>query len=313
MPDPSAMADRLIVNCNPTAKALPFHAGLAQGIFERRGIALELVSTNSSRAQRDGIANGDFQIVHVAIDNAISMRDDDGVDVVAIMGGDPGMNELIVTPDIEKIEDIRGGRLFVDAPDTAFALQAYRMFADKGLMRDRDYEVIAVGRGELRVQALKDHPRHSTAVLNLPYSLETKALGLRSLGDTIDYIGPYQAGSAFGLRSWFRDNHDLTVRYIAAYVDCLSYVLDPANQPDCAEICIRKLKIDPSMADETVRLLRVPKYGLDPRAAMDRVAVENTLALRRFFDPSSRCGQPEDYYDMSWHEAAMKLLRGVSA
>ncbi len=304
------MADRLIINCNPTAKALPFHAGLAQGIFERRGIALELVSTNSSRAQRDGIANGDFQIVHVAIDNAVSMRDDDGVDVVAIMGGDPGMNELIVTPDIEKVEDIRGGRLFVDAPDTAFALQAYRIFADEGLVRDRDYEVVAVGRGELRVQALRDHPTRSSAVLNVPYSLETKALGMRSLGDTTDYIGPYQAGSAFGLRSWFRDNGDLTIRYIAAFVECLAYVLDPVHQAACADLAVAKLKIDPSMADEAVRLLRVPKYGLDPIAAMDRKAVENTLALRRFFAPESRCGAPEDYYDLSWHEDAMKLLRG---
>jgi len=303
------MADRLIVNCNPTAKALPFHAGLAQGIFERRGIALELVSTNSSRAQRDGIANGDFQIVHVAIDNAVSMRDDDGVDVVAVMGGDPGMNELIVTPDIQRIEDIKGGRLFVDAPDTAFALQAYRIFADKGLLRDRDYEVVAVGRGELRVLALKDHPQKSSAVLNVPYSLETKAMGMRSLGDTTDFIGPYQAGSAFGLRSWFASHQELTIRYIAAYVECLSFVLDPANQVLCADICISKLKIDTSMADEAVRLLRVPKYGLDPTAAMDRGAVENTLNLRRFFDPQSKCGQPEDYYDLSYHDAAMKLLQ----
>lgn len=307
------MADRLIVNSNPTAKALPFHVGLAQGIFERRGIALELVSTNSSRAQRDGIANGDFQIVHVAIDNAVSMRDDDGVDVVAVMGGDPGMNDLIVTPDILNIEDMKGGRLFVDAPDTAFALQAYRIFADKGLVRDRDYEVVAVGRGELRVLALKDHPLKSSAVLNVPYSLETRAMGMRSLGDTTDFIGPYQAGSAFGLRSWFASHQELTIRYIAAYIECLSFVLNPANQALCAEICIRKLKIDPSMADEAVRLLRVPKYGLHPTAAMDREAVENTLNLRRFFDPKSKCGQPEDYYDLSFHTAAIKLLQKTSS
>jgi hypothetical protein len=87
-------------------------------------------------------------------------------------------------------------------------------------------------------------------------------------------------------------------------------VLDPANQVLCADICISKLKIDPSMADEAVRLLRVPKYGLDPTAAMDRGAVENTLNLRRFFDPKSKCGQPEDYYDLSYHTAAMKLLQG---
>ena len=303
------MAERLIVNCNPTAKALPFHAGLAMGIFVRHGVALELVSTNSSRAQRNGLARGDFQIVHVALDNAVSMREDDGIDVVAIMGGDPGMNELITTPDVTKLEDFAGGRLFVDAPDTAFALQAYRMFAMRGLERDRDYKVLAVGRGELRLEALKENPSRSASILNLPYTLETKALGLRSFGDTTDYIGPYQAGSAFGLRAWFSQNRDLTVRYIAAYVECLSYILDPSNHSVCVDLLISRLKMAPSIADETLRLLRVPKYGLDPLAEMDMPGVANTLALRALFAPESSGGEPEDYIDLSYHTDALKMLR----
>ena len=302
------MSERLIVNCNPTAKALPFHAGLARGLFAKRGIALELVSTNSSRAQRDGIARGDFQIVHVAIDNAVSMREDDGIDVVAIMGGDPGMNELITTPDITKLEDFAGGKLFVDAPDTAFALQAYRMFAQVGLERDRDYKVVAVGRGELRVEALRDNLTHAAAILNLPYTLETKAMGLRSFGDTTDYIGPYQAGSAFGLRTWFAENRDLTVRYIATYIECLTYILDPAHHAECVSLLISKLKMEPTIADETLRLLRAPKYGLDPLAQMDLPGVENTLALRQLFAPGA-CGKASDYMDLSYYAEALALLR----
>jgi len=86
--------------------------------FSRRaGLDLSLVSTADSRKQRDGLLHGDFQIVHVAVDNAISMKDGEGLDVVVIMGGDSGMNELFVQPHIREIEAMRGGRLIVDAPD----------------------------------------------------------------------------------------------------------------------------------------------------------------------------------------------------
>ena len=156
------MSEVLTVNCSPTAKSLPIRMALGDGFFAARGIDLRLVSTENSKEQRTGLARGYFQLVHVAFDNAVSMKDVDGEDVVVVMGGDSGMNELFVQPEIASIEGIRGKRLIVDAPDTAFALQAYKILADHGLARDRDYEVKPVGRGELRIAAMQrcvlDHP-----------------------------------------------------------------------------------------------------------------------------------------------------------
>ena len=46
----------LRVNAFPQAKTLPLHAGIAKGIFERRGFKIELQLTENSRSQRDGLA-----------------------------------------------------------------------------------------------------------------------------------------------------------------------------------------------------------------------------------------------------------------
>ena len=189
----AAVADALVVNCSPTAKSLPIRVGLQQAVFARFGLDVRLVSTENSREQRTGLARGDFQVVHVAVDNAIAMREVDQRDVVVLMGGDSGMNELFVQSHIRSIAEIRGGRLVVDAPDTAFALQAYKIFEDHGLARGRDYQVVAVGRGELRIAAMRADKAKTAAILNLPYSLEARRSGLRSLGDTTQWIGPYQA------------------------------------------------------------------------------------------------------------------------
>ena len=57
----------LRVNAFPNAKALPFHAGIAQGMFEKRGLKIELHLTDNSRNQRDGLASAKFDIAPAAL------------------------------------------------------------------------------------------------------------------------------------------------------------------------------------------------------------------------------------------------------
>ncbi len=304
------MIDILTVNCSPTAKSLPIRMALLDGFFTAREIDLRLVSTENSKEQRTGLARDDFQLVHVAFDNAVSMKDVDGEDVVVVLGGDSGMNELFVQPEITEIEGIRGKRLIVDAPDTAFALQAYKILADRGLVRNQDYEVAPVGRGELRIAAMQADKRNSAAILNLPYSLDARRLGFRSLGDTTTFVGPYQAGSAFVMRHWAEANRDLLVRYIAAYLEGLHVVLDPARHDDCMKVLIEQLGTEHGVAQETMRLLREPGFGLEPNAVIDEEAARNTLALRASMQSGASTNlDPQRYLDLSYHAAAMDLLR----
>src|SRR5882762_8420304 len=72
----AAAADPATVRVNsfPNAKALPLHAGVAKGIFARRDLALQLSFTENSAKQREGLAAGEFDIVHSAVDNAVAME-----------------------------------------------------------------------------------------------------------------------------------------------------------------------------------------------------------------------------------------------
>src|SRR5436309_15231094 len=79
------------VNGFPNAKALPLHAGIAKGIFAKRGMKIELQLTDSSKAQRDGLAAGAFEIAHSALDNAIAMIEVAKQDVPIVSGRESGM------------------------------------------------------------------------------------------------------------------------------------------------------------------------------------------------------------------------------
>src|SRR6266850_4209006 len=140
------------VDSFPNAKALPLHAGVATGIFAKHGLALQLSFTENSTKQREGLAAGAFEIVHAAVDNAVAMVDVARQDVIIVTGGDSGMNEFFVQSYVRSFADLRGRILVVDAPDTAYAIQAKKILLKHGLKAERDYTVKPVGRGELRLK-----------------------------------------------------------------------------------------------------------------------------------------------------------------
>jgi len=106
-------------------------------------------SSNSPRVQiqREGLANGKFEVVHSAVDNALAMIELAKVDVVIVSGGDGGTNEFIIGKGLNSYADIRGKALVTDAPNTAYALQAKKILLKQGLKDGIDYRLNAVGAG----------------------------------------------------------------------------------------------------------------------------------------------------------------------
>ena len=297
---------RLTVGTYPNAKSLPLHAGIAAGIFARRGLAVALAFPETSERQRAGLAAGDWQIVHFGVDNAVAMVDRAHLDAVIVMGGDSGMNEFFVQPEIAGFADLRGRTLVVDAPDTAYALQAKKILLPYGLLAGRDYRVKSVGSATLRLKAMTESRDNAAAVLNLPFTLEAERMGLKSLGRTVDMPGPYQAGGVFVMRAWASANAALLERYLTAYIDALRWVRDPANRAQAIALLVAKLSLSRDIAERTYALLLDPAFGFTPDAKLDAQGFRNTLALRAEIEGGS--GAPGRYLDLSYYREALRLL-----
>jgi len=302
--DPAAVR----VNSFPNAKALPLHAGVAQGIFVRRGLALQLSFTENSTRQRDGLAAGEFDLVHAAVDNAVAMVETAKKDVLIVTGGDSGMNEFFVQADVRSFADLRGRKLVVDAPNTAYAIQAKKILLKHGLKEGTDYTVMPVGRGELRLKAMGERRDYAAAILNLPFTIQAEQLGMRSLGNTVDILGPYQANGAFALRAWVEANGPLLERYIAAYVESLRWVRRPENRAECAAILMDKLKVSREVAERTYTLLVDPARGFTPDARFDMEGFRNLLALRAEIEGGGAALRAEKYLDLSYYRRAIGAL-----
>jgi ABC-type nitrate/sulfonate/bicarbonate transport system substrate-binding protein len=306
---PAYAADPVLLHVNtfPTARSLPFYVAADRGFFARRGLKVELEFTESSERQRQGLAGGSVDIVHSAVDNAVAMIDVAKADVVIVSGGDSGTNEFYVQDTIKDFSDIRGKAIVVDATNTAYALQARKILAQHGLRDGADYTLNPAGNGPRRLAALLADKNNAGAILNLPYSLQAAAKGMRSLGRTTDMLGPYQAGGAFVRRSWARDNAATLENYLAAFVEALRWSLDPKNHAEAAAILVDKLKLPQDMADKSLTLMAEPGFGFARDAAFDMAGFKNVLALRAEVEGGAP-SDPQRYIDFSYYDRAMKLV-----
>ena len=295
----------------PGAQALPALAAVQQGIFERYGLKVQVLFTANSDEQRAGLAKGEFEIAQAAVDNAVAMVELAKEDVVIVTGGDSSMNELIVQPDISKVTDLKGHTLLVDAPNTAYALQLKKILLMSGLRENVDYRLNPIGGTGLRLRGLKENRDYKAAMLNLPFSLDARAAGLKSLGRATDLIGPYQANGTFVLRRWGEAHRDTLERYIAGLIEGTRWATSPANKAAAVKILAERLKVGTETAARTWELMTDPKFGVAPDARFDMAGFRSVLELRAEIEGSwgGKAPAPGRYVDLSYYEGAMKRLR----
>ena len=213
--------------------------------FAKHGIAIELLNTPNSEVLRDGLAKGNYQIAHAAVDNAVAMVELAKVDTAIVAGGDNGFNRIVVQPGINSFQELRGKSVVVDAPNTAYALLLYKVLKDSGLNRG-EYTVRPLGGTLARLEAMtKDEANAAAAVLNPPWSFRAFEAGLKDMGSAAKAIGSYQAGGVIVMRDWAKANSDTLVRYLRAYIEGCRWALDPTN---------RTAAIDAIFLDSTKRI-----------------------------------------------------------
>ncbi len=304
-PAPANDPVTLKVNVFRGASNIPIYMAQEKGYFARRGITLEMQFTPNSDEQRKGLAAGRFDIAHAAVDNAIAMVEVAKADVIIVAGGDGGMNELLVRPEINRPADVRGRSYVVDAPNTAYALIGRKIFREAGLREGVDYKLDPLGGSEARTNGL-NVPERAATMLNPPWNFLARDKGAKSLGRTIDLYGPYQASGIFVMRPWAARNSSALERYIAAYIEGCRAAQDPSQRDLVLRVLQRELKLNPRVAELTYTELTTAGSGLSRDCEFDMKGFRNVLALRAEIEGQwgGKAPAPDKYLDMSFYERA---------
>lgn len=282
---------------------LPFFAAQSNGTFAKHGLKVDIKIAPNSDELRNGLAEGRYQIVHTAVDNAVAMIEVAKADAAVVIGGDDGMNHLFVQPEVASYGDLKGKKLAVDATNTAYAFLAYEMLRLNGLNKG-DYETVVVGATFRRAEALQKDKTLLASMLNPPYSFTAAEAGLKDMGEAVKAIGPYQATAGFVMRPWARANEGTLVKYLTAYLEALRWSLDPANKAAVIKLYVDGLKLPENIAAKCYEAART---GLARDAALDMEGFRNVLALRARHTGSGGL-DPEKYLDLSYYRKALAAM-----
>lgn len=296
---------KLTIMVFPGIWNLPLFAAQSNGFFAKRDLAVEIKLAPNFDEQRAGLADGRFQLVHSAADNAVAMVEVDKVDVAIVMGGDDSFQHLFVTPDIKSYADVKGKTVLVDAANTAYAFQLYAMLKQHGLAKG-DYVVKSVGGTTARLKGMQDGTGVA-AMLNPPFSILAERDGLKDMGSVAQALGAYQGQSAIVLRSWAQPNQDTLVRYLQSYLEGLRWSLDRANKDAAVKLYMEKLNLPAGIASQCYDVAAQPKGGLAVDGAFDLDGFRNVLKLRTEFEGGPPLA-PEKYLDLSYYRRALAAM-----
>jgi ABC-type nitrate/sulfonate/bicarbonate transport system substrate-binding protein len=256
----------------------------AHGLFTQHGIAVEAEAVTSSPAQFCSLHIGAYDVVLTSPDNVAAYRFGTDnplgvrVDVRIIRAVDGGMGlTLLGTHGVREIDDLRGGTIAVDVPDSGFAFALYELLATHGLRRDVDYDIVAMGATPRRAAALREGHCHAT-LLNGGLAVAATRDGFASLGRVSDVVHPY-LGTVLAATGRWLDTHPVIVKEFTEIWQRSVTALLAANH-DIDPLLAGVFGLPVAEVPEIRSILHNPVEGLVPNGLVNQEALQNVLRLR---------------------------------
>ena len=296
----------------PGAPNLPVFVAMDRGYFEAAGVNVLLETTPSSSYQAESLIKGAFQIGATAFDNVVAYQEGQGAvsfeespDLFAFMGATQLELSLVVAPEIESFNDLRGKSVALDALATGFAFVLYRMLEKAGLSED-DYKKVPVGATPQRWESVKAGKHAGTLTIE-PFTSVAIANGFRVLANSRSVLKRYQGGVFVVSRNWAVSHSDSLIAFIRGYLEGLAWTLEPNNYDDAVVTLQRNMPaIKDGVVDAVMAKLLSPETGLTPLAALDGLGMKTVLDLRNCYMQTEEALRNIDrYIDLTYYNRAI--------
>lgn len=231
-----------------SANQWPLFIGVKEGFFAKEGLDIEIVVTGSSQKHLDDLSKGMYDIGHQAADHIIRAVDK-GSDLFMFMGISTPNQSLIVNPNIEKYEDLRGRRLGVDGTASGYALLLKELLKINGLLKT-DYTFVPIGGTGERYNAIVNGEVDGVFI-DGPVDLKAEEQGFRRLGSNHDVGIAYQGTVAATKKEWAIMNKSILIRYIKAYMSASDWLYDQVNKKGAVEILKQFVEVPDHLALKT--------------------------------------------------------------
>ncbi len=289
------------------ASNLPVWVAQERGLFAKEGLEVKFDRTPSSGALFRNLMAGKYQIASAAFDNVVAYVEGqaeqtiEGFDAVSFLGVHGGLVSLMTRPEIKSFADLRGKTAAVDSPASGYALLMYRILEQKGLAKDRDYTVLAVGGTGERLDAMREG--RAAAMISPPQDLEAVKLGFRSMGDATRQLGAY-TGSVYNVRrAWAKEHEKELIAFVRAIVAAHDVIF--TDKAAAIEVLRKRLKELSAEDAAAVYAKMTGPGGFTRKAQISLRGARVVLAVRsRYGEPRKKLADPYKYVDLSYYRKA---------
>jgi len=265
------------------------------GIFRKHGLEVEVIAMPSGIEGMNALIAGEIQFLQIAGATTVSAAL--GGSDVTVIGTTINtlVQNLVVRPEIERAEQLKGKALGISRFGTTIDTGARVALRHFGLVPEKDVAIVQIGAVESIVPAMSGN-RVQAGILSYPAITRAKQLGHRVLLD-ISSLGIAYASTGLTTRGkLIREDPELVRRYVTAQVEAIARmkrdkamamatmgkylrVKDTAQLSEAYEIYVQK------------HLARVPLPTVDAiKSVLDELAGRNPKAKdqdpRKFFDDS---------------------------
>lgn len=269
---------------------LPAYVAKTKGMFKDEGLDVELIVMLGGRSGVQALAGGGVQYVMQIGATLPAIWSGADFKIIAQM-----LNmlpfSLIVRPDIQRLEDLRGKRIGLSVGTTTQAL-VHELVKVNGLDPERGFEYVNIAGPAARIAAL-EKGIIAAAPIAPPGDLKAIHAGFKRLVFLPDVLPEVSATGLIASATYIKENPRTVEKMVRAIVRATVAARD---DPQVAvEVMQRSMKMNADEARETYRLLR---RSLTP--VLTESAVRNMAGLVSSSSKIVQSKEPREYMDTTF-------------
>ena len=268
-----------------------------RGFFKKHGLDVEAIFIGGGAARGiNALVAGDIQFASASGGPVISSMLK-GIDVVMIAAlNNKGVHRLMVRPDIDAPEALKGKRIAITAFGTA-SHTVLTLLLNHWNLRQEDMNVLQIGSSPTMLVSLQKKVVDG-AVLTDPSYFIAEDNGFRVLADLAKMNIHYLQSMLVSTRGYLRGNRDEATRVMRAYVEGIAYF--KRNKKESIRIILKKMRME---ADKEKYAERT--YDQYANTYFDRVPYPSLSGVRTILEslakefPKAKSADPASFSDPS--------------
>jgi ABC-type nitrate/sulfonate/bicarbonate transport system substrate-binding protein len=280
---------------SPSIQILPMMVAAERGFYKREGLDLELIFVRGAATAVQALIANQIHFIFSIGPQMPAVWEGNDIMILAQQVGRPTFS-LVVTPDIQKIADLKGKKLGVTFGGSTAAGTKALLELNK-INPDKDVEYISLPGNEPKIAAMKQGII-SGALLAPPADYLAMKAGLKRLVSLADVFKDTAFTGLAAHSRTIKENPQMVRRMVRAIVRSVLHTRD--NPEDAMQIAMKRLGLDRDAAHDAYQMIREALVPVPTEKGVELMAQWQAIALN--IKPKRK---PAEYMDLRFANEAM--------